>query len=80
MGAKSLGLSLSVVRGRSLTMRTASGTNVCSSINVGLRRAGFMARLSELLNSLTMLSQLPLGSVSKREFLSNLCCAYEVSY
>ena len=37
--AKSLGLSLSIVRGRSLTIRTASEVKVCSSTSEGLRQA-----------------------------------------
>ena len=59
IGDKSLGWSLTVVRGLSLTMRTASATNVCNSIKEGKRRVFPMVLLSAPLNNLTIISQLP---------------------
>ena len=57
--AKFIGLSLRVVKGRSLTIRTAFEVKVCCSISRGFRRALTKIRLKAFLKSLTILSQLP---------------------
>ena len=59
MKVKSLGAQLTEVSGRSLTIQTASETNVCNSVREGLRRASPITLFKALLNNLTILFQLP---------------------
>ena len=58
IGHKSLGWSLGVVSGRSLTSLTASEKKVWSSVSEGFPRASNKTLLKELLNSFTIDYQL----------------------